>query len=104
MGTIAWYSSNSSNQTHAVGGKAANALGFYDMSGNVWEWMNDAYGAYPSGAQTNPSGPASNTNSDHVLRGGSWDDSAYVVRSSFRGYQTPDYINYKIGFRIARNP
>jgi formylglycine-generating enzyme required for sulfatase activity len=33
---VAWYSGNSGNATHPVGGKAPNGLGIYDMTGNVW--------------------------------------------------------------------
>jgi formylglycine-generating enzyme required for sulfatase activity len=47
---VAWYSSNSSGRTHAVASKGSNACGLYDMSGNVYEWTNDWYGAYASGA------------------------------------------------------
>ena len=37
---MAWVAENSSNEIHAVASKAPNAFGFYDMLGNVWEWMN----------------------------------------------------------------
>ena len=104
IGTIAWYNMNSGSQTNAIGGKLANGLGLHDMSGNAYEWTNDRFGTYPSGAQTNPTGPASGTN--RAVRSGGWNDDANHSRVSYRTSATPDYIpiGSSIGFRVARNP
>jgi len=95
---VAWYTGNST-RTHPVGTKAPNELGIYDMSGYVWEWCSDWYGAYTATAKTNPTGP--DKGSSRVLRGGSWCCDAQYCRVSDRYYLTPDNRGNYIGFRLV---
>jgi len=106
LGNIAWFSGNRSPGTMPVGGKACNGFGLYDMSGNVWEWVNDLYSDtyYTDCANgaTDPQGPSSG--SSRVLRGGSWDVNSYDCRASVRYYGIPDGSSVDVGFRVARTP
>ena len=99
---VAWYEDNSSDSTQAVGGKAPNELGLFDMSGNVWErcwdWYDSDY--YNESVRCQPPGP--NSGSDRVIRGGSWGNAPAFLRCAFRGYGTPGDGSYTLGFRVAR--
>jgi len=97
--SVAWCSENSGyTHTHEVKKKPANALGLYDMSGNVWEWCWDWYGSIST--STPYSGASSG--SCRVWRGGSWiydDNGACTVY--YRYYATPGGRSDDGGFRVV---
>jgi formylglycine-generating enzyme required for sulfatase activity len=101
---IAWTSSNSGSQTHPVGTRQANGLGFFDMLGNVLEWTGDRFSAdyYASSPAEDPLGPS--VGSQAVMRGGAWLADTYNCRTSSRWSDDPMTASNRIGFRVARNP
>jgi formylglycine-generating enzyme required for sulfatase activity len=97
----AWYYKNSDNEIHPVGQKKPNGLGLYDMSGNVWEWVQDWYDEdyYKNSPKDNPKGPSSGQH--RVLRGGSWYDFARYIRTANRFRVYPDFRINIFGFRCV---
>lgn len=101
--TAAWHGNNSGETTHPVGTKTANAWGFHDMHGNVWEWCYDRYAAtLPGGSPTDPKGPAAGYH--HVRRGGSYSWAAFLFRYASRGTGDPALRTFNLGFRVALAP
>ena len=96
---VAWYSGNSNDAPHAVGTKAPNELGIYDMSGNMYEWCKDWLGDYPHWAVSNPTGPA--YGSFRVARGGCYGYNAESCRVSSRSMYDPFTGVPCIGLRLG---
>jgi|GEM_PF-1028228 len=86
-------------KTKEVGSYPANAWGLKDMHGNLWEWCQDWYGNYPSGAVTDATGAERGSN--RVLRGGTWSSRAQGCRSAYRLSVGPADRNSDIGFRLV---
>ena len=91
-------------KTTPAGSFPPNALGLYDMSGNVWEWCSDWYNAYyySNSPSTNPLGPATGTS--RVIRGGSYFYNPESLRVAYRTNYKPSESKSELGFRLARTP
>ncbi|MBF0343240.1 MAG: SUMF1/EgtB/PvdO family nonheme iron enzyme [Nitrospirae bacterium] len=89
------------SQTTPVGNFKANSLGLYDMSGNVWEWVEDVYSAdaYSQSVKDNPI--YTKSGADRVFRGGSWYRYPQGVRCSSRANLVPGRRLSYIGFRLV---
>ncbi len=101
--SVAWYDKNSVGKTRPVAVKHPNAWGLYDMSGNVWEWVEDCWNGSYNGAPSDGSAWTSGSCSELVLRGGSWDGNPQDVRATIRDRGAPG-LRYSddVGFRLAR--
>ena len=112
MEYMAWYYKNSNEESHEVGSKDANAWGFYDMHGNVFEWCLDSCDFreptwYEKNYVLSPTykddviNPVSTTGSNRVAKGGCWLLDTDVCRASARYINPPDSRYFVMGFRLC---
>ena len=100
---ICFSKQNSGGVTHQVGLKEPNALGLYDMSGNVSEWCWDWYSNLKAETVDNPKGPEKGTYK--VARGGNFNTDAFTrLEVTYRTNNLlPNFVNDHLGFRICRS-
>ncbi|WP_428268560.1 SUMF1/EgtB/PvdO family nonheme iron enzyme [Haliangium sp.] len=106
-----WYKENAwkvDKRVRSVATRKPNGWGFYDMHGNVWEWVWDWHTPYPSKGEkrASPMDPSSRedeqTGALRVLRGGSVTDHAPSLRSGNRYTFEPTTRVKNLGARCAR--
>lgn len=100
---VGWYCENKglTPGTHQVGKKGYNALGIFDMSGNVKEFCYDKSDSITTGTVTDPTGPV-NTKLIIVIRGGCWDSYAMDCSAMQRLCTGTTGQSESLGFRVVR--
>lgn len=104
---VAWYDANSNNQAHPVGQKQPNELGLYDMTGNVGEWVIDAYDVdfYKSSPSDNPVNAEDNKANAALktVRGASFAYNENESKNYRRDFASQSIIMGDIGIRLAKS-
>ena len=91
------------NLAAVVGSYQPNGFGLYDMHGNVWEWVQDCWNDDYEGAPTDGSAWTGGDCGRRVIRGGSWDDGARLLRSASRSGSGRSLRGNDVGFRLAQD-
>jgi len=102
LNEYAWCAGNSGGETHSIGQKKPNSWGFYDMHGNVWEWVQDEWHENYNGAPSNGTAWEEGSTIDRVSRGGSWHCNTEFCRSAGRFRREAESSLGNLGFRLLR--
>lgn len=104
---LADYAVYNTMPTEEVGSKKPNGLGLYDMTGNVWEWVEDCWHEDYNGAPTDGSAWVETFFEDkcrqRVVRGGAWGEKPGNLRASMRVSASPDFRHAILGFRLVQD-
>jgi len=100
MPAYAWVPANSDKKTHPAGQLEPNAWGICDMSGNVWEWVQDYWHSSYDSAPLDGSARETPASDLRVVRGGSYTNNL-GCRCAFHGGYAPEIRNRDYGFRIV---
>jgi formylglycine-generating enzyme required for sulfatase activity len=103
----AWYAENSGTErTTPVGSMRPNDFGLFDLLGNIFEWNQNNDQTYPYGSSMAKSsfGRVGKVDAEQLrlLRGGSFNNLALLVRSSLRYGNVPTFGSGNFGFRPSR--
>ncbi len=103
LAELAWYDKNSGNVVHAVGQKKPNAFGLYDMTGNVWEWVQDCRHTSYIGAPNDGSAWEKTCEGNRRrIRGGGFDAETRYTRAALRVTFSPSSRFFYTGFRLVK--
>ena len=91
------------NSTAIVGSYAPNSFGLHDMHGNVYEWTQDCFNNSYNGAPVDGSAWMVGDCGQHSVRGGSWSNNSFLLRSAYRGGWPSTERNIAVGFRVAQD-
>ncbi|MBF0447077.1 MAG: formylglycine-generating enzyme family protein [Magnetococcales bacterium] len=98
---IAWFKGNSLDSTQQTGSRLPNRLGLYDMSGNVWEWVQDSYDKFSYNHHQENDPKFEEKGEFRVIRGGSWKEGREALRCANRGFNLFSSKRPDVGVRLV---